>query len=146
MSGGRALMARRGRPVMIASDNGIELTANIVLKWAQDHSVQWHYIAPGWPMQNGYVERFNGRMRDELLKETVFPSMAQARAVVSAWKNDYNTIRSHSALGYQTPAAHAATFKAIRPGSPSIPDSDLGPVAHPTTKGLTFPEALLSVG
>lgn len=99
-----ALMVQRGRPAMIVSDNGTELTANVVLKWAQDHGVQWHYIAPGRPMQNGYVESFNGRMRDELLNETVFTSIAQARAVISAWKTDYNTTRPHSALGYQTPA------------------------------------------
>jgi len=141
-----ALMVQRGRPAMIVSDNGTELTANVVLKWAQDHGVQWHYIAPGRPMQNDYVESFNGRMRDELLNETVFTSIAQARAVISAWKTDYNTTRPHSALGYQTPAAHAATLKAMGPGSPPVPGSDPCPIAYPTTKGLTFPEALLSVG
>jgi putative transposase len=103
-----ALIARRGKPEMIVSDNGTELTSNAVLKWAQDRCMQWHYIAPGRPMQNGFVESFNGRMRDELLNETVFTSMAQARAVITAWAADYNTTRPHSALGYQTPAAHAA--------------------------------------
>jgi putative transposase len=91
------------------------LTSNAVLKWTQDHGLQWHYIAPGRPMQNGSVESFNGRMRDELLNETVFTSMAQARAVIAAWVTDYNTTRPHSALGYQTPAAHAAKLKATGP-------------------------------
>ena len=68
--------------------------------------MHWHYIAPGRPMQNGFVESFNGRMRDKLLNETVFTSMAQARAAIATWVADYNTARPHSAPGYQTPAAH----------------------------------------
>ena len=135
-----ALMVKRGTLAMIVSDTGTELTANVVLKWAQDHGVQWHYIAPGRPMQNGYVESFNGWMRDELPNETVFTSIAQARTIISAGKTDYNTTRPHSALGYQTPAAHPATLKAMGPGSSPVP------IAHPTTKGLIFPEILLSVG
>jgi putative transposase len=78
-----ALVARHGEPEMIVSDNGTELTSNAVLKWAQDNCMQWHYIAPGRPMQNGFVESFNGRMRDELLNETVFTSMAQATPLFS---------------------------------------------------------------
>ena len=62
------LIERRGKPGMIVSDNGTELTSNAILAWSRDHKVEWHYIAPGKPMQNGYVESFNGRMRDELLK------------------------------------------------------------------------------
>jgi len=120
-----ALVARRGKPGMIVSDNGTELTSTAVLKWAQDHCMQWHYIAPSKPMQNGYVESFNGRMRDELLNETVFTSLPQARAVIAAWVADYNTTRPHSALGYQTPAAHAAKLKAmgqaLRPSGAPIP-------------------------
>lgn len=88
-----ALMARRGKPEMIISDNGTELTGNAVLKWTQDHCMQWHYIAPGRPMQNGFVESFNGRMRDEFLNETIFTSMAQSRAAIAAWVADYNTTR-----------------------------------------------------
>lgn len=81
-----------------------------------------------------------------LLNETVFTSIAQARAVISAWKTDYNTTRPHSALGYQTPAAHTATFKAMGSGSPSVPSFDPGPIAHSTIKGLTSAKALLSIG
>lgn len=110
-----ALVARRGKPEMIVSDNGTELTSNAALKWTYDHCMQWHYITLGRPMQNGFVESFNVRMRDELLNETVFTSMAQARAVIAAWVADYNTARSHSALGYQPPAAHAAKLKAMGP-------------------------------
>lgn len=66
------LIARRGKPDMIVSDHGTEFTSNAILAWSKDHRVEWHYIAPGKPMQNGYVESFNGRMRDELLNESLF--------------------------------------------------------------------------
>jgi len=141
-----ALVARRGKPEMIVSDNGTELTSNAVLKWAQDHCMQWHYIAPGRPMQNGFVESFNGRMRDELLNETVFTSMAQARAVIAAWSADYNTARPHSALGYQTPAAHAAKLKAMWPISPPLRGSDTGHIAQTAPNGVTSAGTLLSAG
>jgi putative transposase len=141
-----ALVARHGKPEMIVSDNGTELTSNAVLKWAQDHGLQWHYIAPGRPMQNGFVESFNGRMRDEMLNETVFTSMAQARAVITAWATDYNTTRPHSALGYQTPAAHAAKLKAMGPVSPPLRGSEPSPIAQTAPHGVTSPKALLTTG
>ena len=91
-----ALIARRGRPAMIVSDNGTEFTSTAILAWAQDHGVDWHYIAPGKPTQNGFVESFNGRMRDELLNESLFFSLDHARQKVAAWALDYNTRRPHS--------------------------------------------------
>ena len=103
----RALIARRGKPGMIVSDNGTELTSNAVLAWCGEVGVEWHYIAPGRPMQNGYVESFNGRMRDELLNETLFRSLPHARAVLEAWRRDYNERRPHSKLGWLTPQAYA---------------------------------------
>ena len=102
------LIEERGRPGMIVSDNGTELTSNAVLAWCGEVGVEWHYIAPGKPMQNGYVESFNGRMRDELLNETLFLDLDHARTVIAAWAEDYNQARPHSALGYETPAAFAA--------------------------------------
>jgi transposase InsO family protein len=66
------LIESRGKPGMIVSDHGTEFTSNAILAWAKDHKVDWHYIAPGKPMQNGYIESFNGRMRDELLNESLF--------------------------------------------------------------------------
>ncbi len=140
------LLAKRGKPGMIVSDNGTELTSNAVLRWAQDQRVEWHYIAPGKPMQNGYVESFNGRMRDELLNETVFTSMAQARAVIAAWRTDYNTTRPHSALGYQTPAARAAELQAMGAVPPPVPGSGTTPIAHTAPDGVTSAKALLSAG
>ena len=70
-----ALIERRGKPGMIVSDNGTELTSNAILRWCSEQRIEWHYIAPGKPMQNGFVESFNGRMRDELLNETMFRNL-----------------------------------------------------------------------
>ena len=69
---------------MIVSDNGTELTSNAILRWCSEHPIEWHHIASAKPMQNGFVESFNGRMRDELLNETLFPSLAHARIEISA--------------------------------------------------------------
>jgi len=102
-----ALIERRVRPGMIVSDNGTELTSNAILKWYAEHKIEWHYIAPGKPMQNGFVESFNGRLRDEFLNETLFRNLAHARELITAWVTDYNTERPHSALGYRTPAGFA---------------------------------------
>jgi putative transposase len=102
-----ALIVVRGRPLMCVSDNGTELTSISMLRWAQERLVEWHYIAPGKPVQNAFIESFNGRLRDELLNETLFTSLAEARAALAAWKHDYNTSRPHSGLGWLTPAEFA---------------------------------------
>jgi putative transposase len=110
------LIAERGSPKMIVSDDGTELTSNAVLAWSGDAGVEWHYIAPGKPTQNGFVESFNGRMRDELLNETLFFTVRQARTILARWVEDYNTERPHSSLGYATPAAFAAELEKQRSG------------------------------
>ena len=102
-----AIMARRGRPKTIVSDNGTELTSMAVLRWCQETRIDWHYIAPGKPMQNAFVESFNGSFRDELLNETLFSSLAEARDKITAWKEDYNQHRPHSSLGNLTPQEFA---------------------------------------
>ena len=99
-----AIVALRGKPLAVVSDNGTELTSTSILRWSQERQVEWHYIAPGKPTQNAFVESFNGRLRDECLNETLFTSMAQARAVLVTWRQDYNTVRPHSQLGGRTPA------------------------------------------
>jgi putative transposase len=109
-----ALIEGRGKPQMIVSDNGTEFTSNAVLRWSKEHRINWHYIAPGKPMQNGYIESFNGKMRDELLNESLFLNLDQARQVITAWAADYNTARPHSSLGYKTPAAYAGHLTALR--------------------------------
>lgn len=129
------LVAERGTPKMIVSDNGTELTSNAVLSWSGEAKIEWHYIAPGRPMQNGYVESFNGRMRDELLNETLFLTLGQARDIVAGWVEDYNTERPHSSLGYATPAAFAAGL-ALQGAAPlrvagSYAPQPLAPPAQP---------------
>ena len=103
------LMTERGRPGMVVSDNGTELTSNAILTWADRSRVAWHYIAPGKPTQNAFIESFNGRLRDELLNETLFTSLAQARVVLERWRADYNDERRHSQLGWKTPSEFAFT-------------------------------------
>lgn len=77
------LITHRGKPGMIVSDHGTEFTSNAILAWSKDCRIEWHYIAPGKPMQNGYVESFNGRMRDELLNESLFFGLDQARSAIA---------------------------------------------------------------
>ena len=105
------IVARRGRPGGIVSDNGTELTSNAILAWSNRHKVAWHYIAPGKPVQNAFIESFNGRLRDELLNETLFTSLPQARVMLASWRRDYNAERPHSSLGWQTPMAFAARWQ-----------------------------------
>jgi putative transposase len=99
-----AIMAWRGRPAAVISDNGTELTSAAILEWSQQRQVAWQYIAPGKPQQNAFAESFIGRLRDECLNETLFTSLAQARAVLASWRRDYNQVRPHSGLGGATPA------------------------------------------
>ena len=121
LSGGRvareldAIITERSKPLMIVSDNGTELTSLAILKWTQDRSIEWHYIAPGKPQQNGYVESFNGRLRDECLNETLFASLGHARSVLRAWRDDYNHVRPHSGIGGLTPAGAARRLVQPRP-------------------------------
>jgi len=102
-----AVIATRQRPAKIVSDNGTELTSMAILRWSQDCRIDWHYIAPGKPQQNAFIESFNARLRDELLNETVFSSLAEARQLLEAWRRDYNTRRPHSRLGWLTPSEFA---------------------------------------
>ena len=93
----------RGYPCMVVSDNGTELTSNAILKWQEERQVEWHYIAPGKPTQNGFVESLNGRFRDECLNEHLFRGMAAARRIIEQWRIDYNEHRPHTSLRGLTP-------------------------------------------
>ena len=141
------LIERRGKPGMIVSDNGTELTSNAILTFCAKHKVNWHYIAPGKLMQNGFVESFNGRMRDELLNETMFRNMAHARVVIRAGAADYNEERPHSALGYQTPKAFAERLFTAT-GSSAAPQTSSAqqPVVQPAPIGVSTQSALVSSG
>jgi len=103
-----ALIAVRGRPALIVSDNGTELTSLAILHWQQERGVAWHYIQPGKPIQNAFVESFNGRLRDELLNETAFRSLRHTRELITEWQADYNQQRPHTSLGGLTPNEFAA--------------------------------------
>jgi len=102
-----AIIAERGKPAACVSDNGTELTSTAILRWSQDSGVEWHYIAPGRPQQNAFIESFNSRLRDELLNETLFSSLAHARVALAEWQLDYNTVRPHSSLNNMPPAHYA---------------------------------------
>lgn len=141
-----AIVMKRGKPDMIVSDNGTEFTANAIFAWTKDHAIDWHYIEPGRPTQNAFVESFNGRMRDELLNETLFFSLDHARKAIAAWVDDYNTVRPHSALNYQTPAAFAAKLPATGLHAALADGSAFRPVVPPARKGIQMLETLKTAG
>ena len=97
----------RGVPCMVVSDNGTELTSRAILAWQEERGVEWHYIAPGKPTQNGLIESFNARLRDECLNEHLFASLPEARKIIEEWRTDYNTLRPHTSLNGLTPKEFA---------------------------------------
>jgi putative transposase len=141
------IIHQRGRPATIVSDNGTEYTSNAILSWADDSCVGWHYIAPGKPQQNGFIESFNGKLRDELLNETLFRSLPHARAVLEAWRRDYNEERPHSKLGWMTPRDYARAIcgetgdRAAQPGG-----SARTPIATHLNPGSDQPRTLVMAG
>ena len=96
----------RSTPRVIVSDNGTELTSCAVLRWATGR-LDWHYIEPGKPVQNAFIESFNSKLRDECLNEHVFLTLAEARETIEAWRHDYNDLRPHGSLGALTPTEFA---------------------------------------
>lgn len=106
------LIHQRGAPTFIRSDNGSEFTARVVERWLTDSHIGPSYIEPGHPWQNGFIESFHSRFRDECLSREWFRTMTEARCLIEEWRRQYNTERPHSSLGYQTPAQYAAAFKA----------------------------------
>ena len=97
----------RGYPDMVRTDNGPEFTSRVFMAWAQTHGIRHILIQPGRPMQNGYIESFNGKFRDEHLNESWFETLQQARNAASIWKQDYNQVRPHSSVGRIPPAEFA---------------------------------------
>lgn len=97
------LVRERGKPEIITSDNGTEFTSNRVLSWCHERDIHWHYIQPGKPQQNGSIESFNGKLRDECLNENWFRNLEEAKGIVERWRVEYNTLRPHSALNGKTP-------------------------------------------
>ena len=141
-----ALIARRGKPGLVVSDHGTEFASNAMLAWSEATGVPWHFIAPGKPMQNGFCEAFNSKMRDELLNETLFFGLEHARSVVAEWVADYNAGRPHSALGYQTPAAFAAQLTAMGDRLHETDAFRRSPIDPAAQAGNFHPPALVSDG
>ena len=133
-----ALVRVYGKPASIVSDNGTEFTSRAILKWADKNNVAWHYIDPGKPQQNGFLESFNGSLRDELLNEEIFDSLTDARRKLARWRYDYNHVRPHSALGNLPPAQ---ARRALEPSEGSAPDAlaPRDPAGYPEiTRGLSL--------
>ncbi len=107
------LFIGRGTPAYIRSDNGGEFVATAVKGWINGVGAKTAFIEPGSPWENGYVESFNGKLRDELLNAEVFNSLAEARVLIEQWRQHYNTVRPHSSLGYRPPAPEV-----VMPGMP----------------------------
>jgi transposase InsO family protein len=97
----------RGVPEHIRSDNGPEFTAKAIRKWLNSLRVKTLFIEPGSPWENGYIESFNGKLRDELLNREVFYTLTEAKVLIEQWRMEYNQIRPHSSLGYRPPAPGA---------------------------------------
>ncbi|MFO0831252.1 MAG: IS3 family transposase [Phycisphaerales bacterium] len=110
------LMATRGVPEHVRSDNGAEFTATVVREWLAKVGVKTLYIEPGSPWENGYVESFNGKLRDELLSGEIFSTLQEAKVLIERWRKHYNTISPHSSLGYRPPAPET-----VAAGPPSAP-------------------------
>jgi putative transposase len=108
------LVRERGVPRTILLDNGPELTSRVLDQWAYEHGVELRFIDPGKPVQNAFIESFNGRFRDECLNQHWFASLGQARRVIDAWRLDYNRARPHSGLGYLTPDEFAIQVRATQ--------------------------------
>ena len=100
----------RGYPKEILTDNGPEFISNALNQWAYDHDVNHVFTDPGKPTQNGYIESFNGKLRDECLNQHWFRSVAEARNVIKAWRVEYNQERPHSSLGNKTPLEYASSL------------------------------------
>ena len=141
------IIRQRSRPETIVSDNGTEYTSKAILAWADDMGVGWHYIAPGKPQQNGFNESFNGRLRDELLNETLFRSLPHARAALEAWRGDHNEDRPHSKLGWMTPEDYASALSGY-PGrhAAQLESSARRPLANHPSEGSNQPRTLVMAG
>ena len=115
------LFAMRGVPKHIRSDNGPEFIAHALRRWLGQVGVDAMYIEPGSPWENGYAESFHGRLRDEFLAMEIFDGVRDARTLTASWRDEYNTQRPHSSLGYQTPARFAAACAASASAKASAP-------------------------
>ena len=132
------VIAERGAPVSITVDNGTEFVSKAMDVWAYQHGVQLDFIRPGRPVENSYIESFNGRLRDECLNVEVFFTLADVRDKLERWRQDYNQVRPHSALRDNAPAVFAAQWtETAAPGPESVPDRTRKPAAGDSLETLT---------
>ena len=127
------LFILRGVPGHVRSDNGPEFVAEAVQAWITAVGAATAYIAPGSPWENGFIESFNARLRDELLDGEIFYSLREAQVVIEGWRRHYNTVRPHASLGYRAPAPEVivpALAAPPRPASPVTPVVAPRPVMH----------------
>ena len=117
------LMATRGVPDYIRSDNGSEFTAHAVRDWLKRVGAKTLYITPGSPWENGYIESFNGKLANELLERELFDTLHEAKVLIERWRVHYNTVRPHSSLGYRPPAPEA--WLLVEPGSATLHPTQL---------------------
>jgi len=108
------LFIQKGVPVHIRSDNGAEFTANRVRSWLSNLQVKPLFIEPSSSWENGYIESFNGKMRDELMNGEIFYTLKEAEILIEMWRKEYNTVRPHSALGYRSPVPAAVIIPATQ--------------------------------
>ena len=115
------IAAVRGYPSRLRVDNGPENCAGVMLQWSIDHNVELHFIDPGKPAQNAWIESFNGRVRDEFLNTNAFWTLAEIREAADVWLVDYNEVRPHSSLGYLTPKEFVETLTTENKPFPQLP-------------------------
>ena len=121
------LFTQRRVPEHIRSDNGPEFTAKAVRRWLSRLDVQTLFIEPGSPWENGYIESFNGKLRDEVLDREIFDTLWEARTVIGSWRREYNFVRPHSSLGYRPPTPEAVFPISVVYGTSSLRLPKLGP-------------------
>jgi transposase InsO family protein len=126
------LFILRGVPGHVRSDRGPEFVAKAVQAWITAVGAKAAYIAPGSPWENGFVESFNARLRDELLDGEIFYSLREAQVVIESWRRHYNQVRPHASLGYRAPAPEVIVpaFASSRPASPPTPTMASKPLMH----------------
>ena len=138
---------RRGLPKSITVDNGPEFISKALDAWAYRNGVKLQFIRPGKPIENAFIESFNGRLRDELLNETLFRSLPHARAVLEDWRRDYNEQRPHSKLGWMTPRDYARAISGESGRHAAQPDGSAHrPLATPDDQGSDQPRTLVMAG
>ncbi len=142
----RGAIAQHGAPAFIRSDNGSEFIAHELQRWLVEHQIKTIYIEPGSPWQNGFVESFHGRFRDECLNREQLWTLTEARVVIEDYRNQYNQQRPHSKLGYQSPARYAASLSPslapVRPAEPGLPCARDGQPVSVVSTSTNHPDRL----